>query len=244
MKSAVRRRVSRSTYYTLLVVSLGTVGSLLAVLLLNQRLRGTSIYRTLFFIPSLTPVVATAVLWTWILAPSFGPLDNLLSLVGIKGPRWFGQAQWAIPGIAIIVLWGSIGGSRMITFLAGLQGVPQELYEAADLDGAGVLQRFRHVTLPMITPVIFFNVILGVIGSFQVFDIAYVISSGTPGGTMGGPGESTYFYAIHIYQRAFRDFDFGYASALAWILFLVLIIFTQAQFRGSTRWVYYEGGPH
>ena len=236
--------LGRSAYYTVLVVSLGTIGSLLAALLLNQRLWGTQIYRTLFFIPSLTPIVATAVLWTWILAPSFGPVDNLLGLVGIKGPRWFGQAQWAIPGIVIIVLWSSIGGSRMITFLAGLQGVPIELYEAAELDGAGVFHKFRHVTLPMITPVIFFNVVLGIIGSFQVFDIAYVISSGAPGGTMGGPGDATYFYAIHIYQRAFRDFDFGYASALAWILFLVLVIFTQAQFRGSTRWVYYEGGQH
>jgi multiple sugar transport system permease protein len=184
--------------------------------------------------PSLTPIVATAALWAWILAADIGPLNNLLGMVGIRGPRWFGQAEWAIPGITIIVLWGAVGGSRMITFLAGLQGVPQELYDAAEVDGANAWQRFVHVTLPLLTPVIFFNLVLGVIGSFQVFEVAFVA-------TQGGPGEATYFYALHVYNKAFRDFEFGYASALAWALFLVLIVFTQLQFRTAARWVYYEG---
>ncbi len=234
--------LGRTVYYTALVVTLGVIGSLLAAMLLNQGLRGTSIYRTMFFIPSLTPVVAVAIIWAWILAPSLGPVDQLLSLVGVDGPRWFSQPNWAILGIIIIVLWSSVGGGRMIIFLAGLQGVPQELSEAAEIDGANAWQKFRHVTVPLITPVIFFNVILGIIFSFQVFDIAYVVSTaGTPGARMGGPGEATYFYALHIYQKAFRDFDFGYSAALAWILFLILIVFTQVQFRAAARWVHYEG---
>lgn len=234
--------LGRTAYYTLLVVSLGVISSLLAAMLLNQQLRGTTVYRTMFFLPSLTPIIATAILWAWILAPSIGPLDNLLGSVGIDAPRWFAEPEWAIPGIVIIVLWGSVGGSRMIIFLAGLQGVPQELQEAAQIDGANAWQRFRHVTLPLLTPVIFFNTVLGIIFSFQVFEIAYVVSTaGAPGRTMGGPGEATYFYALHIYQKAFRDFDFGYAAALAWILFLVLVVFTQLQFRAAARWVHYEG---
>ncbi|HEV8635087.1 MAG TPA: sugar ABC transporter permease [Chloroflexota bacterium] len=224
----------RSGYYTLLVVPVGVVASLLAATLLNQGMKGTSVYRTMFFMPSLTPIVATAALWAWILAADIGPLNNALALVGIKGPRWFGQAEWAIPAIAIIVLWGAVGGSRMITFLAGLQGVPQELYDAASIDGANALERFLHVTLPLLTPVVFFNVVLGIIGSFQVFEVAFVA-------TQGGPGEATYFYALHVYNKAFRDFEFGYASALAWVFFLILIVFTQLQFRASAKWVYYEG---
>jgi multiple sugar transport system permease protein len=188
----------------------------------------------MFFMPSLTPIVATSVLWAWILAADIGPLNNALALVGIKGPRWFGHAEWAIPAIAIIVLWGAVGGSRMITFLAGLQGVPQELYDAAEVDGANGLQKFRHVTLPLLTPVIFFNVVLGIVGSFQVFEVAYVA-------TQGGPGEATHFYALHVYNKAFRDFEFGYASALSWVLFIVLVVFTQLQFRASAKWVHYEG---
>lgn len=234
--------LGRTAIYTLLVVSLGVIGSLLAATLLNQSLRGTSLYRTMFFIPSLTPIVAVAIIWAWILAPSLGPVDNLLSLLGVDGPRWFSQPNWAVIGIILIVLWSSIGGDRMIIFLAGLQGVPQDLTEAAAIDGANAWQKFRHVTLPMITPVIFFNLILGVVFSFQVFDVAYVVSTaGTPGARMGGPGEATYFFALHIYQKAFRDYDFGYAAALSWILFLILIAFTQVQFRAARRWVHYEG---
>jgi multiple sugar transport system permease protein len=226
--------LARSGYYTLLVVPIGVSLSLAAAMLLNTKIKGTSVYRTMFFMPSLTPIVATSVLWAWILAADIGPLNNLLALVGIKGPRWFGHAEWAIPAIAIIVLWGAVGGSRMITFLAGLQGVPQELYDAAEVDGANGLQKFRHVTLPLLTPVIFFNVVLGIVGSFQVFEVAFVA-------TQGGPGEATHFYALHVYNKAFRDFEFGYASALSWVLFIVLIVFTQLQFRASARWVHYEG---
>jgi multiple sugar transport system permease protein len=226
--------LGRSAYYTLLVVPLGVLTSLLAALLLNQDLRGTSLYRTMFFIPSLVPIVATAALWSWILAADIGPLNALFEAVGVKSPRWFAQAEWAIPAIAIIVLWSSIGGGRMITFLAGLQGVPQEFYEAAQIDGANAWQRFWHITLPMLSPVVFFNVVLGIIGSFQVFDVAFVA-------TRGGPGEATYFYALHVFNKAFREFQLGYAAALAWLLFLVLIVFTQLQFRSSARWVFYEG---
>ncbi len=224
----------RTAYYTVLVVSLGVVSSLLAAVLLNQGLRGTSIYRTMFFLPSLVPIVATATLWAWILAADIGPLSSVFTFFAVRSPRWFAQAEWAIPAIAIIVLWTSVGGGRMITFLAGLQGVPQEYYDAAAMDGANTWQRFWNVTLPLLSPVVFFNVVLGIIGSFQVFEVAYVA-------TQGGPGEATYFYALHVYNKAFKEYDFGYAAALAWLLFLVLFVFTQVQFRTATRWVYYEG---
>jgi multiple sugar transport system permease protein len=226
--------LGRSGWYTALVVPLGVLGSFALALLLNQQLRWVGAFRTVFFVPSLVPIVATATLWGWILAPDIGPLQHALAFVGIHAPRWFAEERWAIPGVVLIVLWAGIGGGQMITFLAGLQGVPVELYEAASLDGAGRWARFAHVTFPMISPVIFFNVVLGVIGSFQVFDVAYVT-------TQGGPGYATYFYALDIYYTAFRDFDLGYAAALAWLLFLVILIFTQLQFRSAARWVHYEG---
>lgn len=226
--------LGRSGYYTLLVVPLGVVGSFALALLLNQRLRLLGLFRTVFFVPSLVPIVATATLWGWILAPDIGPLQHVLAFARIHAPRWFADPHWTIPAIVLIVLWAGIGGGQMITFLAGLQGVPFELYEAASLDGAGRWGRFLSVTLPMMTPVIFFNVVLGVIGSFQVFDVAYVT-------TQGGPGYATYFYSLFVYYTAFQNFDLGYAAALAWLLFLVILVFTQLQFRSAAKWVYYEG---
>lgn len=226
--------LGRSGWYTLLVVPLGVIGSFALALLLNQQLQLIGVFRTVFFVPSLVPIVATATLWGWILAPDIGPLQHVLAFVGIHAPRWFADPHWTIPAIVLIVLWASIGGGQMITFLAGLQGVPFELYEAASLDGAGLWGRFTSVTVPMMTPVIFFNVVLGVIGSFQVFDVAYVT-------TQGGPGYASYFYALFVYYTAFQNFDLGYAAALAWLLFLVILIFTQLQFRSAAKWVYYEG---
>ncbi len=223
----------RTTYYALGTVVIGVIGSLLLALLLNQRLVGTSFWRTCFFLPSLTPIVASALLWGWIFHPDLGLLNTTLARIGIQGPGWLGSVEWALPALVIIALWGSLGGGRMIIFLAGLQGVPQELYEAASMDGANVWTRFRHVTLPMITPTIFFNLVLGVIGSFSVFAVAYVA-------TQGGPARATYFYVYHVFARGFQDFDMGYASALAWIFFLILLIFTGIQFRLQRHWVYYE----
>lgn len=222
-------------YYMIASVPLGLLGSLFLAILLNQRLRGETWYRTFFFLPSLTPLVAAAILWIWILHPEVGLLNYLLSLVGIDGPPWLGSSTWAMPSIVLITLWTSIGGGRMIIFLAGLQGVPQELYEAAVIDGAGEWTKFRYITIPMISPAIFFNLVLGIIAALQVFTTAYVT-------TRGGPGRATWFFALHIYTNAFEYFDMGYASTLSLVLFLILLGFTILQMRLSDKWVYYAGG--
>lgn len=204
-------------------------------LLLNQRLRGTHVFRTLFFLPSLTPAVASALLWQWLFQPNFGPINYLLSLAGVANPPlWFSDQHLAMPGLMIMTLWGAIGGGTMIIFLAGLQGVPAELHEAAAMDGAGVLRRFYNVTLPMITPTIFFNLVIGIIGALRTFATAFVA-------TNGGPHYATWFYILHLYQTAFQNFDMGYASALAWIFFVIVIFFTTINVRLSRHWVYYEG---
>ena len=225
----------RTFYYMLISVPLGLAGSLLLAILLNQRIRGETVFRTFFFLPSLTPLAAAAILWAWILHPEVGMINYMLSLIGIEGPPWLGSTRWAMPSLILIALWTGIGGGRMIIFLAALQGVPQELYEAADMDGAGSWAKFRHVTLPMVSPAIFFNFILGIIGALQVFTTAFIT-------TKGGPGRATWFFALHIYTNAFEYFDMGYASTLAIILFFVLLIFTVIQLRLSDRWVFYAAG--
>jgi multiple sugar transport system permease protein len=224
----------RTFYYIAISVPLGLTGSLLLAALLNRRLKGETIFRTLFYLPSLTPSVAAAILWRWLLDYRVGLVNYLLSLVGIQGPPWFGSEEWAIPAIILISLWGGVGGGRMIIFLAGLQGVPQELYEVAEIDGAGAWRKFRHITIPMISPVIFFNFVLGIIAAFQVFTMAYVA-------TKGGPGRATWFFALHLYANAFQFFDMGYACALAWIMFIFLLGFTIVQIRLSDLWVFYSG---
>jgi multiple sugar transport system permease protein len=218
--------------FMLVSVPIGLLGSLLLAMLLNQRVRGESLFRTFFYLPSLTPAAAAAILWVWLLHAEVGLVNYLLSLVGIPGPPWLGSTRWAMPAIILITLWTSMGGGRMIIFLAGLQGVPQEFYEAAEIDGAGRWRKFLNITLPMISPTIFFNLILGIIGALQVFNTAYIT-------TKGGPGRATWFFALHIYTSAFEYFDMGYASTLAWCLFLILLVFTIIQIRLSDMWVYY-----
>jgi multiple sugar transport system permease protein len=222
--------------YAIIVVPLSLIGSLAAAILLNQALKGTPIYRTLFFMPHLTPVAASAVLWAWMFNPDVGPINHFIR-TGLNienAPGWFRDPQWAMTGLIIMAMWGAIGGNTMLIFLAGLQGVPQELYEAAHIDGAGAWARFRNVTIPLLTPTIFFNMVLGIIGALRVFTAAFVA-------TGGGPAYATWFYALHIYTRAFRYFEMGYASALAWIFFILMFAFTFIQFRASRRWVYYAG---
>lgn len=221
-------------YFMVASVPIGLLGSLLLAILLNQRLRGETWFRTFFFLPSLTPLVAAAILWIWLLHPEVGLLNYMLSLIGIDGPPWLGSSRWAMPSIVMITLWTSVGGGRMIIFLAGLQGVPQELYEAAVIDGAGEWAKFRYVTIPMISPAIFFNLVLGIIASLQVFTTAYVT-------TRGGPGRATWFFALHIYSNAFEYFDMGYASTLSLVLFVILLVFTIIQMRISDKWVFYAG---
>jgi multiple sugar transport system permease protein len=227
--------LAKTFYYAIVSVPLGTVGSLALALLLNIKVKGTPIFRTIFFLPSLVPIVASVVLWIWLLQPEFGLINTLLyELFGVQGPGWFKSPEWAVPGLISLALWTGIGGTRMIIFLAGLQGVPEEMYEAAAIDGAGAWSRFRHVTLPMITPTIFVNLVLGIIGALQVFTPAFVA-------TNGGPAFATWFFALHIYKNAFQYFNMGFASALAWIFAVIILFLTWIQFRTASAWVYYAG---
>jgi multiple sugar transport system permease protein len=224
--------VGNTLYYALIAIPLNLLMALLVALLLNMRVRGLSIYRTLFFLPSIVPDIAAAMLWAWMLNPQFGLINALLRLTGLPTVGWLSDPAWSKPGLILIGLWG-FGGS-MVIFLASLQDIPQSLYEVADLDGANALQKTWHVTLPMLTPTIFFNLVLGVIGSFQYFTNAYVL-------TNGGPAGSTTFYSLLIYNNAFRYAKMGYASALAWLLFAFIFLLTWLLFKTSGRWVYYEG---
>lgn len=226
--------LGRTGKYALFVVPAGIVCSLLAAMLLNQGFRGTAIFRTIFFLPSITPVIASVLIWLWLLQPSIGVINYLLGLIGIPGPAWVQSTTWAVPSLVILSLWNTAGGSRMIVFLAGLQGVPQELYEASHIDGASAWQRFVNVTLPMISPTIFFNLVISVIGALSVFSVAYI-------GTQGGPAYATYFYVYHLYLSAFQYNLMGYASAMAWIFLVIVLALTVVQFTLQKRWVFYAG---
>jgi multiple sugar transport system permease protein len=227
--------LARTFEYSLVVVPVGLLGSLLLAVLLNHGIKGTNVFRTIFFMPSLTPAVALALAWTWLFHPTVGPINLALGWVGIQGPGWLTDESWALPAVIVISLWASMGGNAMLIFLAGLQGVPESLMDAAEMDGAGRWQKFRNITLPMISPTLFFNLILGVIGALKVFTLAFVA-------TKGGPSYATWFIALHIYQQAFSYFRMGYGSALAWIFVVTLLIFTYVQLSLSRRWVYYAGG--
>ena len=226
--------LGRTFKYAIGVVPLSIAGALSLAMLLNQGHKGTNLFRTLFFLPHLTPAVAMAILWQWLLQPSVGPINYFLKQIGIKGPGWLTDPKWALSSLMMVALWASLGGNNMLIFLAGLQGVPQELYDAADVDGAGRWRKFLNVTLPMISPTLFFNLIMGVIGALKVFAMAFVA-------TGGGPSRATWFYALHLYNWAFQYFEMGYAAALAWIFAAIVILITLIQFRLSSRWVFYAG---
>ncbi|MBI3941966.1 MAG: sugar ABC transporter permease [Chloroflexi bacterium] len=233
--------LGRTFYYAVLLVPLAMAGSLALALLLNQPLKANSLYRTAYFLPYVTPVVAAALLWGWILNPRLGILNYALSLVGIQGPSWL-SAQWAIPTVVIISLWTLMGGSRMIVVLAALKNVPEELYEAARIDGAGPWRCFWHITLPMISPTLFFNLIVTFIAALKVFEIAYMLTIGQQGGiASGSAGFSIYFYVVKLFDHAFNFFEMGYASAMAWIFLVLVLFFTAIQFKWSSSWVYYAG---
>jgi multiple sugar transport system permease protein len=226
--------ILRTLEYSLLTVPLGLLGSLLLAMLLNRPRKGVGVFRTFFFLPSLTPTAALALLWIWLFDPNFGLINELLGSLGIEGPGWFASPQWALPSVVITSLWAGWGGSTMLIFLAGLQGVDRSLLEAADIDGAGKWTKFWQVTLPLISPTMLFAFILGMIGALQVFTVAYIA-------TEGGPRYATWFYALHLYNQAFKYFQMGYASALAWLFVLVVLAFTVFQLRLSRGWVYYGG---
>jgi multiple sugar transport system permease protein len=229
------KTLGNTAYYVIWHVPAVNLLALGCALLLNQKLRLIALYRTLFYLPSVTSGVATAVLWIWVFNGQYGVLNSFLRLFGIAGPNWLFDLRWSMNALIIMSLW-TMGGAMLI-YLAGLQNVPQHLYEAAIVDGAGAGQRFWHVTLPLLTPTIFYNVVIGIIASFQVFTAAFVM-------TGGGPADSTLFYVLYLYRVAFENLRMGYASALAWILFVIIIVFTIVQFVVARRWVYYEGaGP-
>ncbi len=222
-----------TTYYSIFAIPTGILFALFLALLLNQKLRGIALFRTIFYIPGLVAGVATVVLWQWILNPEFGILNGLLKMIGIHGPAWLYDPVWTKPALILMHLWGV--GTTMLIFLAGLQNIPTHLYEVADLDGASGWQKFLHVTLPMLTPTMFFNLVMAIIGAFQVFTVVYILAED------GGVGNSLLFYVLYLYRKAFVEFQMGYASALAWILFLILFALTLLIFRSSSLWVYYEG---
>jgi multiple sugar transport system permease protein len=223
-----------TAYYALFAVPLGTFFGILLAMLLNMKVKGLSIWRTIFYLPSITPVVATALVWLWMFNPRGGIINYVLSLVGIHGPGWLGSPEWAKPALILMSLWGV--GTAVVIYLAALQDVPRELVEAAQLDGANAAQQIWHVTLPMISPVILFVVITGLIGAFQYFTEVHVMTGGT-----GSPADSTLMMSIYLWQSAFQFFKMGYASAQAWIMFVIVVIFTVILFRVSGRVVYYGG---
>lgn len=216
--------------FALFAVPIGIVAGVVLALLLNSNVRGISVYRTIFFLPSIVPTVATSVVFLWILNPQIGLVNGLLSKVGITGPAWLNDPNWSLWSLILMGLWG-VGGS-MVIYLAGLKDIPNYLYEAAIVDGANAWTRLKKITLPMLTPVIFFNLVMGVIGSLQYFTQAYIM-------TGGGPEDSTRFYALYLFDRAWRYADMGYASAMAWILFLVIVVLTAVLFGTQKRWVHY-----
>lgn len=209
------------------------VAFLVAMLMNQRRVRGITVYRTIYYLPAVISGVPVALLWMWILNPEFGMLNNFLAIFGIQGPQWLFSTTWVIPSFILMSLWTI--GAPMVIFLAGLQGIPAHLYEAADIDGAGAWRKFWAVTVPMMSPVILFNVILGIIDSFQIFTPALVM-------TNGGPANASLFYGLYLYQNAFKFFKMGYASSLAWLMFLIILFLSLVVFRSSIRWVYYESG--
>ena len=217
--------------YAAVSVPLGVVGGVGLALLLNAEVRGIAVYRTILYLPSIVPAVASSVVFIWLLNPQIGLVNVILAKLGIVGPAWLQDTKWAFWSLVLMALWG-VGGS-MVIYLAGLKDIPVHLYEAATLDGAGPWHRMRRITLPMLSPVIFFNLVMGTIGAFQTFTQAFVM-------TNGGPEDSTTFYALYLFNRAWRYGDMGYASAMAWILFVVVVAVTWALFRTQARWVHYE----
>lgn len=218
--------------YTFSYVVLDLIFSLAAALLVNRKLYGIKVFRTIFYIPSVLSGVAYVVMWLWIFNPEAGLINSLLAYLGIQGPRWLLDPHWSLPALILMSLWGI--GRSMIIYLAGLKDIPHELYEAAEIDGANAWNQLWSVTIPLLTPSILFNLVFGVIITFQSFTNAFIA-------TNGGPLNSTLFYVLYLYRKAFEHLAMGYASALAWILFLIILLFTVLILKSSGRWVFYRG---
>lgn len=220
-------------YFGLGSVALSVVFTFGLALLLNQKVRGIGLFRTVFYLPAVVSGIGTALLWLQILDPNYGLINRALSLVGIHGPQWLSSEHWSIPALILMSVWGT--GNTIVIYLAGLQGIPETLYEVAVLDGAGWWRRLRHVTIPIMSPVIFFNIITGFISTLQTYVLALIM-------TNGGPNDSTLLFGLYIYRQAFQYFDIGYASTLAVALLVIIVVITLVQFRIARRWVYYEYG--
>lgn len=228
-----RQSLGNTFLYAVGAVPLGTVVAIGLALLLNTNVKGMAVYRTLFYVPSLVPQIALGVLWLWIFNGEYGLLNNVLSMVHIKGPNWTGEPVWAKATLLVIAMWGA--GNAMIIYLAGLQDIPISLYEAADLDGARAWEKTRRVTIPMLSPMIMFNVIMGIIGSMQVFAVPYLMFPG------GAPARANYYVSMYLFDNAFRFSRMGYASAMGWIMFIIIFVLTFVSMRISDRYVHYEG---
>lgn len=223
----------QTAYYVLLTIPPGLCVSLLLATLVNQKIRGKNIYRFFYFLPVVTSAVAVSLVWNWMYNRDFGLINEVLGMIGLKNDiNWLGDVNIAMPAVAIVSIWQN-AGYNMVIFLAGLQGIPRVLYEAADIDGVTPWQRFTHITLPMLSPTMFFVVVTLLIGSFQVFDLIFML-------TDGGPRNTTKTIVIYIYENGFQFFRMGYASAMAWVLFLVIFVITIIQFRLQRNWVEYS----
>ncbi len=231
--------LENTAYIAFIGVPLRLLLGLVTAILLNQRaLKGKGVYRTVYFLPTLMPVVASTILFLWILNPQYGIIDILLGTAHLPQPGWFADPNWSKPSVILLSLWGV--GTTTVIYLAGLQGINPEVYEAADIDGAGGLQKMLRITVPLISPVTLFNLVIGLIGSFQVFAQVYIASGGTNGGTAGSPEGSLLLYALYLYANAFEYLQMGYASAMAWILFVIILALTLLIMRSSRLWAHYE----
>ncbi|HPD13953.1 MAG TPA: sugar ABC transporter permease [Planctomycetota bacterium] len=226
--------LGNTLYYAVIALPLGMMLAIGVALLLNTKVRGMAVYRTIFFLPSIVPVVAMAILWLWILNGRYGVLNYSLTLLGLPAkslPAWLESKHWAMPALILMGLWGI--GHAMVIYLAGLQDIPVHLYESAEIDGASWWQKTVHITLPMLSPTIYFNLIMGIIGTFQIFAAPYIM-------TNGGPERATHFYTFYLYNLAFEDLRMGYACAMAWILFLIILGLTLLATKVSAKHVHYE----
>lgn len=228
------KSISNTIYFAVFFVPLSILFGVSLAMMLNMKVKGLAIYRTIFFLPTLVPQVALAVLWMWLLNPGFGLVNGMLDSIGIQGPNWLGSMSWSKPSLILMSLWTI--GQPVIIYLAGLGDISEEYYEAAEVDGASWFQKTRHITLPLLTPVIFYNLVMGLIGAFQQFTLPYTMTQG-----QGTPANSLTFYVMHMYDNAFKYFKMGYGSAMAWILFVIIMILTAIIFSTSKRWVHYQG---
>lgn len=227
------KALSVTSYYTLLAVPATTIVALLTAVLLNTKIKALSIYRTIFYLPSIVPMIANIALWTFLYNPSFGLLNYILDIFGLPPQNWVYAKETVIPSLALMAVWGA--GNTVVIYLAGLQGISNELYESVQIDGGNALHKFVNVTLPMLSPVIFYNIVMGIIGSMQTFTQAYIM-------TGGGPGNASLFYVLLLYRTAFTNQEMGYASAMSWVLFAIIGLLSFVAFKTSNMWVFYEGG--